>query len=85
MTVTLELSERDALIVRRALALYADQGADGCSTECWNISTDIINAIKAQDSEEYENLDSNDLSDDADALASAGWGTDEDYGYYGDE
>jgi hypothetical protein len=23
-----------------------------------------------------------DLSDDADALASAGWGTDEDYGYY---
>ena len=26
-----------------------------------------------------------DMSDDADALASAGWGTDEDYGYYGDE
>lgn len=25
-----------------------------------------------------------DLSDDGDALASAGWGTDEDYGYYGD-
>ena len=24
-----------------------------------------------------------DMSDDADALASAGWGTDEDYGYYG--
>jgi hypothetical protein len=26
-----------------------------------------------------------DLSDDAEALASAGWGTDEDYGYYGEE
>ena len=26
-----------------------------------------------------------DMSDDADALASAGWGTDEDYGYYGGE
>jgi len=27
----------------------------------------------------------NDFSDDADALASAGWGTDEDYGYFGEE
>ena len=26
-----------------------------------------------------------DLSDDGDALASAGFGTDEDYGYYGDD
>ena len=26
-----------------------------------------------------------DLSDDAEALASAGWGTDEDYGYYGED
>ena len=26
-----------------------------------------------------------DMSDDADALASAGWGTDEDYGYFGGE
>lgn len=26
-----------------------------------------------------------DMSDDAEALASAGWGTDEDYGYYGGE
>jgi hypothetical protein len=29
-------------------------------------------------------FDCNDLSDDADALASAGFGTDEDYGFYGD-
>ena len=27
----------------------------------------------------------NDYSDDAEALASAGWGTDEDYGYYGED
>ena len=26
-----------------------------------------------------------DVEADADALASAGWGTDEDYGYYGDD
>jgi hypothetical protein len=26
-----------------------------------------------------------DVEADADALASAGWGTDEDYGYFGDE
>lgn len=29
-------------------------------------------------------FDCNDMSDDADALASAGFGTDEDYGYYGE-
>jgi hypothetical protein len=28
---------------------------------------------------------SHDMSDDAGALASAGYGTDEDYGFYGDE
>jgi Zn-finger nucleic acid-binding protein len=33
----------------------------------------------------YEPTTPNDLSDDAEALASAGMGTDEDYGYYGDE
>jgi len=36
-----------------------------------------------QDEEEPYSAD--DYSDDAEALASAGWGTDEDYGYYGDE
>ena len=30
-------------------------------------------------------FESHDLSDDAEALASAGFGTDEDYGYYGGE
>lgn len=32
-------------------------------------------------SEPYDDLDN--LLDDAEALASAGWGTDEDYGYFG--
>jgi hypothetical protein len=32
---------------------------------------------------DYEPQGSFDLSDDAYALASAGWGTDEDYGYFG--
>jgi hypothetical protein len=34
--------------------------------------------------DECEPFESHDLSDDADALASAGWGTDEDYGCYGE-
>lgn len=32
-----------------------------------------------------EEIKYNDLYDDGQALASAGWGTDEDYGYYSDE
>ncbi|NBT88508.1 MAG: hypothetical protein EBT51_09430 [Flavobacteriaceae bacterium] len=36
------------------------------------------------DNEDYYPYNCHDLSDDADALASAGFGTDEDYGYYGD-
>ena len=35
--------------------------------------------------EDGEPHGSYDLSDDGDALASAGFGTDEDYGYYGDD
>lgn len=39
----------------------------------------------ARDYADYDEDDRTtfDMSDDADALASAGWGTDEDYGYYG--
>jgi len=36
-----------------------------------------------EDDEEYSEADDSWM--DADALASAGWGTDEDYGYYGEE
>jgi len=35
--------------------------------------------------EDGEPMGSHDLSDDGDALASAGFGTDEDYGYFGGE
>ena len=41
---------------------------------------------EAQEADEYEDDRTTfDMSDDAEALASAGWGTDEDYGYYGGE
>jgi hypothetical protein len=49
-------------------------GAGYCSPEC-----------EASYVEDGEPTGSYDLSDDGDALASAGWGTDEDYGYYGGE
>lgn len=53
------------------------------------IPKDMLNSIietygwNLQDDEEYEPNYPNDLSDDAEALASAGMGTDEGYGYFG--
>jgi hypothetical protein len=49
--------------------------------------------LSDEDYEDYEDEDYEDEHDqfrddveaDADALSSAGWGTDEDYGYYGDD
>ncbi len=41
------------------------------------LADDILEA----DPEDWEN----DVEADADTLRSAGWGTDEDYGYYGDD
>ena len=55
-------------------------GAGYCSPEC--------EASYHEDADTYdydEPRGSYDLSDDAEALASAGYGTDEDYGYYGEE
>lgn len=47
-----------------------------------NFDNDDYVEINENDwSEPYDDLDN--LLDDADALASAGWGTDEDYGYFG--
>ena len=89
--VTLTMTQREANIVRSALALYASQGADGCTTECWDIRDRIIEAqytadVAANagplDDGEYDD-GMTDAEADADTLASAGWGTDEDYGYYG--
>lgn len=57
---------------------FGGGSADFCSVEC----TDEFGAEMEQDGEPEG---SHDLSDDAEALASAGFGTDEDYGYYGDD
>ena len=87
VTLNLSMSDREAGIIRRALALYAEGGADGCTSECWALNERIIDAqVKALGGQDIDNSYGPDnLSDDADALASAGWGTDEDYGYYGDD
>lgn len=53
-------------------------GAEYCSWMCADMAHEYLT-----DTGEPEG--SYDLQDDADALASAGWGTDEDYGYYGEE
>jgi len=42
---------------------------------------DILQDVMEQEAEDYYP----DYEDDGDALASAGFGTDEDYGYYGEE
>ncbi len=47
----------------------------------FNVTLDDVNMIAEQISDRYD--DSMD-GDHESALASAGWGTDEDYGYYGD-
>lgn len=49
-----------------------------CSSTCEG-------AAHAEWEQDGEPEGSHDLSDDAEALASAGFGTDEDYGYYGDD
>lgn len=54
------------------------------------IATDLNEIYDAEREQAWDEQDadcepcgSHDLSDDAEALASAGFGTDEDYGYYG--
>lgn len=37
------------------------------------------------DNDMFDDFEVDDMYDDGDALASAGWGTDEDYGYYGSD
>lgn len=44
---------------------------------------DYLENVKKEEREDSEPMGSHDMSDDAEALASAGHGTDEDYGYYG--
>jgi hypothetical protein len=62
-------------------------GSGYCSDLC-DLSARAEERFDRENDEMYDDGEpqgSYDLSDDADALASAGFGTDEDYGYYGDE
>jgi len=66
-----------------------DRPCCGCGDDTYNLPL-VFRAEPFEDDfedEEYDDepIGSYDLSDDGDALASAGFGTDEDYGYYGDE
>ena len=52
--------------------------------DCWNAEVEYRDHIEQPDPE--ENYDSEDDTwSDADTLTSIGWGTDEDYGYYGED
>lgn len=46
---------------------------------------DVLVAVEPEDDEDFGDDRDLDAFADGDALASAGWGTDEDYGYFGDE
>jgi hypothetical protein len=45
----------------------------------------MVHIVKDDEYSDYDDHDYDDLYDDGEALASAGFGTDEDYGYYGDD
>jgi hypothetical protein len=47
--------------------------------------TDVVEVISEFEEGNYDMDEPDDSTYDAEALASAGFGTDEDYGYYGDE
>ena len=53
----------------------------------WGFSTDVDDQTPPEEEfdDDDEPVGSYNLSDDGDALASAGFGTDEDYGYYVDD
>mgnify|MGYP003628417832 CR=1 FL=1 len=58
--------------------------------DCWNAEVEYRDHIEQPDPEldasSEENYDSEDDTwSDADTLTSIGWGTDEDYGYYGED
>ena len=75
----LELVDEGVLDARQALAAalgwMSDDDVEEMATE---------NAFLEYEDDEYDDS-SFDAFDDGQALASAGWGTDEDYGSYGDE
>lgn len=65
-------------------AIYDMDGNCVCKLEgCAFCYPDLAEDEDYED--DYEPSTVYDMSDDAEALASAGWGTDEQYGYYGGE
>lgn len=79
----LELNKRiaEALEKRDAFTTEADVRYDVTDDYLYQLSYEDY--YLNQDAEEPYSV--NDYSDDAEALASAGFGTDEDYGYYGED
>lgn len=53
--------------------------------EALNVPADIVADALASDDDSYDDYDDSMDGDAESALASAGFGTDEDYGYYGDD
>jgi len=59
--------------------------AESLKIEYEAVYGDMVEIVKDDDYGDYDDHDYDDLYDDGEALASAGFGTDEDYGYYGDD
>jgi Mn-dependent DtxR family transcriptional regulator len=59
--------------------------AESLKIEYEAVYGDMVKIVKDDDYGDYDDHDYDDLYDDGEALASAGFGTDEDYGYYGDD
>jgi len=70
---------------REVTIVVNSTGAGYCSHECEESYHEDVPSEQELYHEDGEPTGSYDLSDDGDALASAGFGTDEDYGYYGGE
>ena len=71
---------------REVVGMYSHSGGDGfcsglCEEECM---TEMALAREEFGDEPREDQFRTDAEADADVLTSAGWGTDEDYGYYGE-
>jgi len=75
----LELDEDYSSIVDYIRSFFPYYTADTCMELIADAETRL--AIRYRDMEDYDNMD----GDHASALASVGWGTDEDYGSYSDD
>lgn len=90
------MNENTLLALRQVLDAMREEGADFLRElssderrafgELFNACEDFLTLSEEMDVYDSErDYDDSMDGDAASALASAGWGTDEDYGYYGDE